>query len=467
VKNRFILSILPVVLALSGCASYMRVTTEVYVGKLPPDELPATASETASIAQNALDGYEARARDAGERSYDKVIRMLVTEYPCPPDHVRSPEFPCFFGDASSVPAFKESFRPVLDQALQPAHNLAEQTRILARQLGAPSASPIATFKDSSNLEQGLLQLKTLLERTGKAGQEGARGVSAAETDFYRQVLRKEFQISGTRTRMVKKKRVKEKFFPNDELLAMKSGIKIDSPEARKSAIDSAIKDIAEAQIAGDAELERVLVSPALDASRVVAATIIVPLNDKAIPMILTAPDDSSSWKKSVNDVVSWNWFGNSEVAFRMDNLGDSHIKGVLFDPSQAMKAGFSVFTKALEITASAYGANFSTPKTSTAGTGTDTTTGSETTTDTANTSTSTTPAPSKPAIDAELARNTAKASTRSEAMELLFRHLTELGKALPTKDDESTPGAAKKLLASVKCTQDELADPTGRQCGGE
>jgi hypothetical protein len=449
VKRRLALLILPALLALSGCASYMRVTTEVYVGKLPSDDLPDAAAESASIAHNALAGYETRARSAGERSYETLLRTLVTEYPT------------FFGDASSVPAFKESFRPVLDRALQPAHELAEQARILARQLGAPSPTSVVTFKDSSNLEQGLQQLKTLLERTGKAGQESASAVSAAETDFYRQVLRKEFQISASRKKIVKKKWVEEKFFPNDALLASKSGRKIDSAEARKAAIDSVIKAIADVQIAGDSELERALVSPALDASRVVASTMIVPLNDKAIPMILTAPDDDTSWKRSVNDVVSWNWFGNSEVAFRMDNLGDSHIKGVLFDPSQAMKAGFSVFTKALEITASAYGANFSATKSAS------TATSGETTGGTGDTSTSTPPSPSKPAIDAEMARNGTKASTRSEAMESLFRHLTEIGRALPAKDDEASPGAAKKVIEIVKCVKDELADPTGRQCGGE
>lgn len=447
-------------LTVSGCASYMRVTTEVYVGKLPPDELPATAAETASIAQNALDGYEDRARSVGEKSYDTLIRKLIAEYPT------------FFGDESSIPAFKESLRPALERALQPAHDLAEQARILARQLGAPSGTipSVAPIKDAANLEQGLLQLKSLLERAGKAGQDGVRGISAAETDLYRSVLKKNFQISVLRTSIVRKRKVQEKFFPNDELLATKSGKKIDSPEARKAAIEALIKEIADVRVAGDAQLERALVSPALDASRVVTASVIVPLNDKAIPMILTAPDDATSWKKSVNDVVSWNWFGNSEVAFRMDSLGDSHIKGILFDPSEAMKTGFNVFTKALEITASAYGANLSATKTaatgSTATTTTTTTTG-EAATGATEASSSPPSAPSKPAIDAEMARNATKASTRSEAMESLFRRLTEIGKALPAADDVASPGAAKKLLEIVKCAQDELADPTGRQCGGE
>jgi len=432
------------VILLSGCGTYMHVSTEVYVGQKPPDELPASVAERASIARNALQGYEERVRKVGSKSYGALIKKLTTEYPL------------IFGDTSSIPEYEKSLREPLEEAIRPAHEMAEQVRLFSEQLGAPSTKQTPVFKETANLEEGLLQLRSLLEQTGKAGQEGLRALTTAEANLYRDAVRKTYL---TPVEIRAKDGKVTKTFPNDKELAEKSGNKIDSANARKAAVDELIKNIHDVQIAGDADIERALLSPALDAARIIVTTTVVPLNDPAVPLLMTAPD--TDWKKAVNDVESRNWFGNSEMAFRMDNLGDSHIKGILFDPSQAMKTGFNVLTKSLEITAAAYGANFGAVKSTTTTTTGDTSPGSTTV------PTSTPPAPSKPAIDAELARNALKATARGEAMESLFRRLAEIGKALPAADADGASGAAKKVLALVNCTKEELADPTGRQCGGE
>lgn len=77
------------------------------------------------------------------------------------------------------------------------------------------------------------------------------------------------------------------------------------------------------------------------------------LSDVKVPFIVNASEDK--WQGIYNYAWSRTLFGNSEIAIRMENLGESHIKGVMFDPSRVTKATFDGLATAVKVAAAAYG----------------------------------------------------------------------------------------------------------------
>lgn len=430
----------------TGCVTHLRVQTEVYDGKVPADPLPGTAARMGTIAESALSDYGTRAVETAASNFVQIMAKLQAEHPS------------FFGAADSLPGFRESFNNAAKEALEPARRSAEATRAVARQLQMFACSPAAERPatncppDVANdllIEQYLATLREKLTETARLGRAAIEQINNEEVAQYRRLLTANFETP------------RDGKFPNDANLARRTDRDRIKDAADRHAATVAVIAKADAithdlRAADDPLLESLLVSQPLNAKRVIDTTEIVPLYDPAIPMILAQTElNPGVWKKYVNDVESFNQFGNAEIAFRMDGLGDSHIKGVLFDSSQAMKTGFSVLAKTVEATATAFGGAYFPPSKTT-----DTTDTGKPVTDTV-----TSQLTSKPAIDAEVARLTSTASMRRENMESLFWELTALGKSLPAEG--AAPDAAKKLIALLKCAQNEITDPKGRRCGGE
>lgn len=80
---------------------------------------------------------------------------------------------------------------------------------------------------------------------------------------------------------------------------------------------------------------------------------VLPLTDPAVPSIVSAPD--AYWKGVYGKVRGCTWFGNAEIAIRMEDLGQFHMKGVTFDPSRVTKAALDGIGSAVKIVAAAYG----------------------------------------------------------------------------------------------------------------
>lgn len=440
---------------LSGCVTHLRVSTEVYDGPLPPDPLPATAATLGALAETKLTGYGSRASDEAADTFVKVIGELQKDG-------SRPGSPNIFGDKDSLPAFRASFKAAANDMLQPAMRSAAAARSLAQQLKAICPQPDSAACGKGVTDDALPQLwiRTLRERvaeTVRLGRDAIEEIDSGEIAEYRHAMR-----------------VNASKLPDDQLAAATGRKKIKDDTDRSNAkaqlsaqwiarADAITRNL---RAEGDTQLQELLVEPALSLTETLVSTQIIPLHDPAVRMILAQTElNQAVWKKYVNDVESFNQFGNAEIAFRMDGLGDTHIKGVLFDSSQAMKTGFSVLAKTVEATASAYGgAVFAAKPANSQGGGTDTA-GADTGATKAG-AVAAAQSSSKPAIDAEVARLDSSASMRREAMESLFWQLTALGKGLPA-DGTDDAADAKKLIALVQCAQNELTDPQGRRCGGE
>ncbi len=79
----------------------------------------------------------------------------------------------------------------------------------------------------------------------------------------------------------------------------------------------------------------------------------LPLTDARVAEIVGAPNED--WAKYVNDVKVTGYFGNSEFSIVMRNLGNYHLKGVVFDPSQVSQATLDTMAQAVNMVAAAYG----------------------------------------------------------------------------------------------------------------
>jgi len=457
-----LVALLAATLLSTGCATYLRVSTEVYDGPVPPDPLPASAARMGAIAENAVSDYGTRAADTAADNFVQVIAKLQAEF-------ATGEHPPF-GNASSLSGFRESFRIAADEALVPARRSAEATRAVAQQLQSFACPPAPTPADKDRphapanacppevaddllIEQYLVTLRNSLTETARLGRVAIEQINNEEVALYRSLITRNFDTARNGE------------FPKDAELAQRTGrAQIRDAADRHAAtmaviatVDAITKNL---RAADDRLLESLLVSQPLNAKQILVKTEMVPLHDPAIRMILAQPEEANVWKKYVNDVESFNQFGNAEIAFRMDGLGDSHIKGVLFDSSQAMKTGFSVLAKTVEATATAFGgANFAPSKTADPKDAIGGASAVEGATDPAAQLTS------KPAIDAEVARLGSASAMRRETMESLFWQLTALGKSLPAEG--AAADQAKKLIALLECAQNEIADPKGRRCGGE
>lgn len=84
-----------------------------------------------------------------------------------------------------------------------------------------------------------------------------------------------------------------------------------------------------------------------------SSLVVLPLADPLVPRIVSAPDES--WEGVYNHVLGRTWFGNAEIAIRMENLGEFHMKGVVFDSGKVAKATLDGIHSAIQIVGAAYG----------------------------------------------------------------------------------------------------------------
>jgi hypothetical protein len=420
-------ALLVLLLFSTACVTQMTVTTDVYCGPLPPDPVVASAEQVAQVAESALATYRERALEAAVTGYLDTISQLQSR------------FPSTFGSASSLQAYGDSARQAFENALAPAIRSAETARAMAGNVRAaaraatpsPSSDCLSSAPDGGLTAAALVTLRDQLIKTASIGKTALRAVSDAEMTQYESVF---VQLERSAANAAAEER------------------------RRTSAMLTEARAIVRAHTAPeDSVLEAIIVAHPLSLVKAADETIHIPLSDPAVPIIVAAAaqKDSKVWRPGVNGVRSFNQFGNAEIAFRMDGLGDSHLKSVIFDPSQAMKTGFAISTKALEVTAAAFGgASFAQPARAT-GTGTP----AEPTTAPALTT--------KPAIDAEILRMQSSAALRREAIEALFWEVVSIGKGLPATATDDASAQARSLLTAVNCAKNEIADPQGRQCGGE
>jgi hypothetical protein len=80
---------------------------------------------------------------------------------------------------------------------------------------------------------------------------------------------------------------------------------------------------------------------------------VLPLGDALTPRVVASSEEY--WRGLYNRVLTYTWFGNSEIAVRMQSLGEFHVKGVIFDPSRITKATFDGVATAVKVAAAAYG----------------------------------------------------------------------------------------------------------------
>lgn len=442
-RSTLILAAVCTALLGAGC-SHLRVQTEVYTNRtgLAADGLPGRVAEIATIAHHSLDGYESRLETAAVEDYWKLINTLKSEHPV------------IF--QASAEDYVKSFTIVIREALAPVRTSADAARRLAVQLGASGGSG-KTFKDADNLIAGIAQLKLLIDATASQAQSALDGIAAREIAHYREAIEANYLFTQTRTVRAKNGRTTTvTVFPNDANLAQASGMRVTNA-TRAAAVEKLVQNIKNLTVRDDAILREELVAIAKNVAATVPDVAIVPLHDENIPTIIT---DQANWKRAVNDVRSTNIFGNAEIAFRMDGLGDSHIKGILFDPSEAIKAGLDVFSKALQVTAAAYAGR-------PIGTTTTTGTGNDQAGTTTATTTGAATAVSKPAIDAEIAEGEAALVARTERLQSLFWNVIAIGRAAPADDAAASPGVAKELIALAKCAGTDLVDGENRKCGGQ
>ncbi len=460
-KRRVLYALTAVAFLLSsGCITNLRVSTEVYKGELPADPLPQTVAKLGWLAETSLQDYGKRAEETAADNYARVLQALLDRYP---------ELAEFGITSESIPAFRTSMVNAAHTALAPAMESAATASEIARQLQSvacpssnaeKSASPCTDTRPGDEiLRQWIVALREKVSETARLGRAAIDRINDEEVAQYRTFLRGNFENPR-----------RDGTFPNDATLARFTGrTSIRNAAERRAAVTRLLAD-ADAitrslRAQDDRVLQSLLVGKALAVNQVLSTTAIVPLDDEAIPMILAQTETTPGvWKKYVNDVVSNNQFGNAEIAFRMDGLGDSHIKGIVFDASQAMKTGFSVLAAGVEATATAFGgAVFAAPVAAQ---------GSAASSGAAAGEAKPAPAPaanplsSKPAIEAEVARLASATAMRRDLMESLFWDLTALAKGLPA-DSEAAADAAKKLIALLGCAENELAEPQGRRCGGE
>ena len=244
-------------------------------------------------------------------------------------------------------------------------------------------------------------------------------------------------------------------------LANAAGLPVTTDSERVEAIDFLERQIRiEGTDAADL-IGRALLSE-LRQAQSLAGALMISLSDPNVPRVVgEGPEFDRYWRKYVNDVSSTNVLGNSETAFRMEGLGESHIKSVIFDPSEVTKIGLSVFSNTLKITAAAYGLPASTNAT-----GTSTTT---TTTDATGTGTgaATAAAVSKPVIDAEVGQLSADRAVRGQKMETLFWKAASAQTSLGADGTAAAPAEAVKALANlIDCVAQEIEKPQTKKCGG-
>jgi hypothetical protein len=400
------------------CASHLSVRTEIYDGEglVTGKSFSARAAERARATREAVNAIEATVVQPVTEDFLRTIRTIAETVP------------------EAVAGGAEKFRDdyvagIRDRALRP---LQPEIDHLRGKAGSIESKALAGA-GNDELRADLVGMQTELQQLIDAVQ--------ARVD---QVTRTEQQV------FVRAVRLNVEALPNDRLTTL-TGLAVTTAAEKRAAADFFVRRAEVAVLdVGDA-VGRALLAPVEAAKQATTETLMLPLDDPNVARIVGKETDLH-WRKYVNDVYSTNWFGNSETAFRMEGLGENHIKSVLFDPSEVSKVGMNVFSNTLRITAAAYG--FALPQ--------------QEKKDAQGNVTETIPAtPTKAGIDSEIARIQGDRTVRGLKMEQLFWKSTDAAsKVAGTAADTAAADAVKAIADLIDCMADEIEKPQTTKCGG-
>lgn len=413
------LLVLLIAMFATGCASHLSVRTEIYdgAGLIPTSRsFPARAAERARETREALDALEETVVTPLTESFVETIRTLKETVP--------------EAVAGTPEQFRDSYvsgirrRTVV--ALRP-----EIDRIRKRALLIESR--VSAAASNEELHGYLVEMQAELQQLIHALQIRVEQTTATEQATFMRVVRLNAEALSA------------------SMLTSATGLAISTPQDKGAAVDFLARRAEVAFLDVGHAVGAALIAPVEAAKQGTTEVLMLPLGDPNVALIVGASTEPH-WRKYVNDVYSTNWFGNSETAFRMEGLGENHIKSVLFDPSEVTKVGMNVFSNTLRITAAAYG--FSLPQ--------------QEKKDQQGNVTETIPAtPSKAGIDAEIARIEGDRSVRGSKKEQLFlKSADAASKVSGTGTDTAAAAAVTALADLIECMADEIAKPQTKKCGG-
>ncbi len=402
----------------TGCASHLSVQTEVYdgFGLVTNATFGARAAERARATRDAVDALDTTVVAPVTEEFVRTIGVIHATVP---DAV-----------SGGPEAFRTSYLSgVRDRVLQPLQPEIDRIRRKANDI----ESRARAGEGNDDLRARLVELQTELQQLVDGVQARLDQVTQTERKTFAKVVRLNAESLSP------------------DRLAAATGLPATTATAKVAAVDFLVHraDVAMLDV-GDA-VGRALLAPVEAAKQATTEALMLPLGDPNVARIIGA-DTTLHWKKFVNDVHTTHWFGNSEAAFRMEGLGENHIKSVLFDPSEVTKVGLNVFSNTLRITAAAYG--FSLPQ--------------EEKKDAQGNVLETIPATqSKAAIDAEVARIQGDRSVRGRKMEQLFwKSADAASKVTGTATDAAPADVVTALADLIDCMADEIAKPQTKKCGG-
>lgn len=443
-------------LLLSACASHLTVQTEVHTGDglESPKSFAATATDRALATRAALRTLQTDVSRLPADRFGAAIESFSRLLP---------------GRVAGTPAeFRENYRDHLEELMRPLDGEIEQLIQQTMQIETLAASRSTSEElrvALGGLQADLAQVADAVQvRLNRARDNQQRlHISTIEKNYRPMEEQKKGIDDALKTTMpnsdARKAEVDRLMKVRYEELEKATGL----PVATDSEIREAVRFLERrVRIEGTEAavlIGRALLAPMRQAESQIAGALIISLSDPNVPRII-GEASIPYWRKYVNDVSSTNILGNAETAFRMEGLGESHIKSVIFDPSEVTKIGLSVFSNTLRITAAAYGLPLPAANTTTT-----TTTNNPPTTGAA--TTAATAAMSKPVIDAEVGQLSADRAVRGQKMETLFWKTASAQGSLGTDADAAASAVAVKALADlIDCLAEEIEKPQTKKCGG-
>ena len=409
----------------SGCASYIAVRTEVYRGTdlITPKTFRKQVIEMAQATRGTMQKLDKVVADPAAADFGRMVATFKFYLP---------------SDLYGTPAkYEKAYKTAIeDKVLKPQQAMIDYIVKASKDVEGSAAAGAS----DADLRRRLKELQTDIQKLIEGTQSRLDRIHKAELHVYVSHIDRKFEKGRRQAPEVKK---------TDSELAKTTGLPVDNDAERASAV-AFLRDQIRLENLQIAELiNGAVVAPVQSVQSEIARTLVVSLGDPNIPIIIVA--DPAKWGQYVNDVRSTNFFGNSETAFRMEGLGENHIKSVLFDPSEVTKVGLNVFSTALRITAAAYG--FPLPKDQ----GTQTNNASEQQT------------VSKPYIDAEVKQINASRLIRGQRMEKYFWKVADRANrfsAPATLGSAAPNGEVADLADLIDCMADEIQNPQTVKCGG-
>lgn len=450
-------------LLLGACASQLTVRTEVHTGEglENPKSFAETVSERARATREALRTLQTDVAimptDRFGAAISSFSRLLPARVAGTPDEFRQ----------NYRDRFKDLTRPLNGEM----ERLIEKTKqIEASAAARPTSEELRVAL--STLQADLAQLSDALQvRLNRVREDQQRLHTSTIDKNYPPMaqLRKSMDEALKSTipdAAARAQDVESRMKARYEELASATGLPVTTDSERREAIEFLDRQIRiEGTDAADL-IGRSLLTPLRQAESQIAGALIISLSDPNVPRIVgEGAEYDRFWRKYVNDVTSTNVLGNAETAFRMEGLGESHIKSVIFDPSEVTKIGLSVFSNTLRITAAAYGMPLPTSNSTTASTTTTTTDTTATATGTATAAASA--SMSKPAIDAEVGQLGADRAIRGQKMETLFWKTASAQASLGADGTAAAAAEVVKTIADqIECLAAEIEKPQTKKCGG-